>query len=236
VKGNFFTSLRLDSQRSRATNDHNDVDDDDDDGTTWWRTCGVVVWIQLTLRWRPRRDFAGDDVILRRDVMVTWRVAPLAAHVTAARYLHVVALATPPSSSSLHFAWVVDDAKCIVVTRVCVSVSLSATACLHYCTDPGVTWGTGRGCPLVVKYWADLQSVHGLRRYGNITRTRNVSEYMLVLALCLVQLVISAATGNSSAYPTGCMYACVRVCACVCVRRWYIVTKRLNGSNWFLVW
>jgi len=96
--------------------------------------------------------------------------------------------------------------------------------------------------PLVVHYWADLQSVHGLRCYGNtrnawqspavirpahrtplalrmpaktplasdkidapaacatlsatrpfhfvyaagvVTRTRNVSEYMLVLALCL---------------------------------------------------
>jgi len=40
---------------------------------------------------------------------------------------------------------------------------------------------------LVVHYWADLQSRHGLRCYGNVTRTRNVSEYMLVLALCLVQ-------------------------------------------------
>jgi len=88
---------------------------------------------------------------------------------------------------SLHFAWVV--AKCIVVTRVCVSVCLSAAACLHYCTNPDVTWGIGRGCPLVVHYWADLQLVHGLRCYGNITRTRNVSEYMLVLALCLVPLV-----------------------------------------------
>ena len=95
----------------------------------------------------------------------------------------------------LHFAC---DAKCIVVTRVCVSVCmclrvcLSAAACLHYCTDPDVTWGSGRGrgCPLVAHYWADLQSVHGLRCYGNITRTRNVSECMLVLALCLV--IISA--------------------------------------------
>ena len=41
----------------------------------------------------------------------------------------------------LDFAWVVDDAKCIVVTRVCVSVCLSAAARLHYCTDPDVTWG-----------------------------------------------------------------------------------------------
>ena len=73
--------------------------------------------------------------------------------------------------------------------RLCVrlSVCLSAAACLHYCTDPDVTWGSGRGCRLVVHYWADLQSAHGLRCYGNITRTRNVSEYMFVLALCLVK-------------------------------------------------
>ena len=44
---------------------------------------------------------------------------------------------------------------------VCVSVCLSAAACLQYCTDPDVTWGSGRGCPLVVHYWADLQ------HYGN---------------------------------------------------------------------
>ena len=53
---------------------------------------------------------------------------------------------------------------------VCLSVYLSAAACLHYCTDPNVTRRSGRGCPLVVHYWADLQSVHGLRCYGN---TRN---------------------------------------------------------------
>jgi len=53
----------------------------------------------------------------------------------------------------------------------CVSVCLSAAVRPHYCTDPDVTWGHGRGCPLVVHYWADLQSVHGLCCYGNITRT-----------------------------------------------------------------
>jgi len=134
-----------------------------------------------------------------------------------------------------------------VVTRVClcVSVCLSAAVRPDYCTDPDVTWGHGRGCPIVVHYWADLQSRHGLRCYwqhnanpsyklaslsryddivrtlggvcsrcwpvtgrrrggvlnitaaawnagfhwwrsGNITRTQNVSEYMLVLAVCLV--------------------------------------------------
>jgi len=82
--------------------------------------------------------------------------------------------------------------ECIVITRVCVSVRLSvclsAASCLHYCTDSGVTWGSGRGCPLVVQYLADLQSGHGLCCYGNTTRTRNVSENMLVLALCLVSV------------------------------------------------
>ena len=74
-------------------------------------------------------------------------------------------------SCLLQFAWVIDDAKCIVVTRVCVCVYVSVAAVRpHYCTDPDVTWGHGRGCPLVVHCWADLQSGHGLRCYGNITR------------------------------------------------------------------
>jgi len=71
----------------------------------------------------------------------------------------------------------VDDAKmrqnvlwsrASVSLCVCVSVCLSAAVRPHYCTDPDVTWGRGRGCPLVVQYWADLQSVHGLRCYSNI--------------------------------------------------------------------
>jgi len=124
---------------------------------------------------------------------------------------------------------------------VCLSVCLSAAACPHYCTDPDVTWGSGRRCPLVVHNWADLQTVHGLHCYGNtiemqspevirqahhtlhachtctlrmpaktpltdasaacavpfcpyrggvLTRKQNVSEYMLILALCLVNVVI----------------------------------------------
>jgi len=58
--------------------------------------------------------------------------------------------------------------------RLCVCPRPHATLC----TDPDVAWGSGRGCPLVVHYWADLQLVHGLRCYGNITWTRNVNEYM----------------------------------------------------------
>jgi len=74
-----------------------------------------------------------------------------------------------------------------LVTRVCVSVCLSVCLCLsvaacpHYCTDPNVTWGNGRGGPLVVYCWADLQSVRGFRCYDNIARTRNVSECLYSL-------------------------------------------------------
>jgi len=73
-----------------------------------------------------------------------------------------------------------------VFLSVCLTVCLSVAACLHYCTDSDVTWGSGKGCPLVVHYWVNLQSGHGLHCYGNITQMRNVSEYMIVLALCLV--------------------------------------------------
>jgi len=51
---------------------------------------------------------------------------------------------------------------------VCVSVCLSLAAFPHYCTDPDVTWGNGRGCPVVVHYLADLQSVHAFRCSDNI--------------------------------------------------------------------
>ena len=73
-----------------------------------------------------------------------------------------------PATGWLHFAWVEDHEKCIVVTRICVSVCLSAAACRHYCTDPDVTWGSGRGCPLFVHYWSNLQSVHGMRAMATL--------------------------------------------------------------------
>jgi len=65
---------------------------------------------------------------------------------------------------------------------VCLSVRGRMPTLLH---ELICNLGSGRGCPLVVHYLVDLQSGHGLCCYGNITRTRNVSEYILVLALCL---------------------------------------------------
>jgi len=94
---------------------------------------------------------------------------------------------------SLHFALGIAKAKCILATAVCLSVCLSLAAFPHYCIDPHVTWGNGRGCSLVVHYWADLQSVHGFRCYDNLhvcklihckckqRRTQNVSECLYSL-------------------------------------------------------
>ena len=48
-----------------------------------------------------------------------------------------------------------------------------------------LTWGNGNGCPPVVHYWADLQSVHVLRCYDNIAPSAKCQR-MFVLALCLV--------------------------------------------------
>ena len=51
--------------------------------------------------------------------------------------------------------------------RVCVSVCVCPSPHSH-CRDPDVTWENGRGCPLVVYCWADLQSVHGFPCCDNI--------------------------------------------------------------------
>jgi len=74
----------------------------------------------------------------------------------------------------------------------CLSVCLSLAAFPHYCMDPDVGSGNGRGCSLVVHYWADLQSVHGFRCYDHIAP--NVKcQRVLVLALCLVHYILREA-------------------------------------------
>jgi len=77
------------------------------------------------------------------------------------------------SKTTRNVSW----SRASVCVSVCLSVCLSAAACLQYCTDPDVTWGSGRGCPLVVHYWADLQSVHGMRCYGNIMEMRGRAQW-----------------------------------------------------------
>jgi len=67
--------------------------------------------------------------------------------------------------------------------RLCVCLSLAAFQ--HYCMDPDVSWGNGRGCPLVVHYWADLQLVHRFCCYNEIAPNVKCHR-MLVLTVCLV--------------------------------------------------
>ena len=114
------------------------------------------------------------------------------------------------SSLWLHFACVVDDAKCIVGTGVCVSVCVSVRGRMPTLKHkPDVTWGMPPSCALfggfaigarVALLWqvgnitrtlvTSLQ-LSCFPRYDNIVRTRNVSECS-VLALCVVVIVNSA--------------------------------------------
>jgi len=48
--------------------------------------------------------------------------------------------------------------------------------------------GNGKGCPVVVHYCADLQSVYGFHCYDNIAPNAKCQR-VLVLPLCLVALV-----------------------------------------------
>jgi len=58
-------------------------------------------------------------------------------------------------------------ARLCVCLSVCLSVRGRTPTSLH---GPGCNLGAWYRLPLVVHYWADLQSGHGLRCYGNITR------------------------------------------------------------------
>ena len=61
----------------------------------------------------------------------------------------------------------------------CPSMQYLATPMPTLLHVPGCNLGERyRGAPMIVHYWADLQSVHGFRCYGNIIMRlmRNVSE------------------------------------------------------------
>jgi len=97
-----------------------------------------------------------------------------------------------PQLFLLHFAWGIAEAKCILVMPVCLSVCLSLAAFPHYCMDLHVTWGNGRGCRLVVRYWAYLQSMHGFCCCDSMAPNAKC-QWVLVLALCQVLTVLVTA-------------------------------------------
>ena len=77
---------------------------------------------------------------------------------------------------------------------LCVSVCLSLAVFPHYCMDLDVTWGNGRGCPLVVHYWADLQSVHGFHCYDNIHVCKLIALYTANVYCAECKMSASACT------------------------------------------
>jgi len=81
----------------------------------------------------------------------------------------------------LHFAWVLYDAKCILVTRVCVCVCLSVRGC----PSPQATLLYGSGVPCscaLLGGFAISVRVSLLWQHSPNTKCQRV----LVLALCLV--------------------------------------------------
>jgi len=65
---------------------------------------------------------------------LTWVFGVVAVNSDLVAFQFIFAIAN--ALQVLHF---VDDVKCILVTRVCVSVCLSLAAFPHYCTDPDVS-------------------------------------------------------------------------------------------------
>jgi len=61
-----------------------------------------------------------------------------------------------------------------VCLSVCLSIPRHIPTLLH---GPDVTWENGRGCPLVVYCWADLQLVHEFCCYNNIHVCKLIALY-----------------------------------------------------------
>jgi len=107
-------------------------------------------------------------------------------------------LSSSSSSSSLHFAWGIAEAKCILVTAVCVFVCLTVPrripTVLH---RPGCK--LGKGCPLVVH----IGRIYNRRCTGFLAmttqcRTRNVSECLYSIYAWLLLFSEHFLCGNST--------------------------------------
>jgi len=81
-------------------------------------------------------------------------------------------------------------AICLVVMSVCVSVPRRIPILLH---GPTYKLGEWQGVPLVVHYWADLQSVHGFHCSENVVPNAKCQR-VPVLALCLLVFVMIMTT------------------------------------------
>jgi len=91
---------------------------------------------------------------------------------------------------------VINDTKCILVTRVslfvCLSVPRITPTLLH---RPGCNLGNGRGCPLVVHYWVSANSAQVSLLWQHSPNAK--CQRVLVLTLCLVDLIWSCMYDSS---------------------------------------
>jgi len=83
-------------------------------------------------------------------------------------------------------------------SHLCVPLSLAAFP--HYCMDPDVTWRNGTGCPLVVHYWTDLQSVLRFRCYDNIHICKLIALYTANAYSTEHEMSASACTRSMAGY------------------------------------
>ena len=63
-----------------------------------------------------------------------------------------------------------------------VAMAMCVCLCVQWCIPtllhaPGCNFGIGKGCPVVVHYWAVLQLVYEFHCYGNIIPTYVYVKY-----------------------------------------------------------
>jgi len=95
---------------------------------------------------------------------------------------------------------------------------------------PGCNSGSGRGCPLVVHCLADLQSVHELRCYGNMTRTLSVSEYMIYAYFTIVKF-LSFLFNVLPFMVNKCVYSITTATAIYSLRYWLQIRTAVPRSS-----
>jgi len=106
-------------------------------------------------------------VVLRDDKFGLFDRTPTCVRQTRDRGIHRASVASRGKSCCCKTVFRVSRGRREMYSghgRLCICLSLclhALAAFSHYWTDPDVTWGNGRGCPQVVHYWSDLQSVHG---------------------------------------------------------------------------
>ena len=77
----------------------------------------------------------------------------------------------------------IGHARLCLSESVCLSVRRCMPTLLH---GPGCSFDEWQGSPLVVHYWAGLQSVHGFRRYDNIAlNAKSASAYTRFMPGCI---------------------------------------------------